>query len=105
MSAALTPADFQCVRCKRPMQAPTADGLGPTCRRMLTGPSHRVRRAAPVTADEQTMPIPFGDPPMTKPILFYRDEARGIYQAAYRDGVWIDIEPDVFWALCHGRVA
>jgi hypothetical protein len=42
---------------------------------------------------------------MTKPILFYRDEARGIYQAAYRDGVWIDIEPDVFWALCHGRVA
>jgi hypothetical protein len=42
---------------------------------------------------------------MTKPIMFYRDEANGVYQAAYRDGEWVDLEPAVFWALCHGRVA
>jgi hypothetical protein len=40
---------------------------------------------------------------MTKPILFYRDTAAGIYQAAYRDGQWVDLEPEVFMALCHGR--
>lgn len=40
---------------------------------------------------------------MTRPIMFYRDDAAGIYQAAYRDGQWVDLDPDVFWALCHGR--
>lgn len=103
MPTTLTPDAFFCDRCRRPMKAPTADGLGPTCRRRIHGPSQRASRAAPPPTDELTMPIPFEGEPMTKPILFYRDDAQAIYQAAYRDGVWVDLEPDVFWALCSGR--
>ena len=51
------------------------------------------------------MPIPFDEViPMARPILFYHNPMTGKHQAAYRDGMWVDLEPDVYWTLWHGRV-
>lgn len=40
---------------------------------------------------------------MTRPIMYHHFVAKGIYQAAYRDGPWVDLDPGLYWALWHGK--